>query len=88
VIHAYGILSLVESGLKLRSDVQLTLQGYTRVSGGSHGGGYKLTERRFAWLVKGERHCISALAFTVAGADLNRRPLSRCFFVRWIRVGE
>jgi hypothetical protein len=29
VIHAYGILYLVESSLKLRSDVQLTLQGYT-----------------------------------------------------------
>jgi hypothetical protein len=26
VIHAYGIVSLVESNLKLRRDVQLTLQ--------------------------------------------------------------
>jgi len=29
VIHAYGILYLVESSLKLRSDVKLTLQCYT-----------------------------------------------------------
>jgi hypothetical protein len=26
-------------------------------------------------LYEGERHCISAVAFMVAGADLNRRPL-------------
>ena len=33
MIHAYGILYLVESSLKLRSDVKLTLQCYThRVS--------------------------------------------------------
>jgi hypothetical protein len=29
VIHAYGILYLVESSLKLRSDFKLTLQCYT-----------------------------------------------------------
>ena len=27
--------------------------------------------------VRGERHCISAVAFMVVGADLNRRPLGR-----------
>ncbi len=29
MIHAYGILYLVDSSLKLRSDVKLTLQCYT-----------------------------------------------------------
>jgi len=43
VIHAYGILNLVESSLKLRSDVQfripiahpiLSLRSFSRISGG------------------------------------------------------
>jgi hypothetical protein len=40
VIHAYGILYLVESSLKLRSDFKLTLQCYFPQSQrGSHGCG-------------------------------------------------
>jgi hypothetical protein len=48
------------------------------VSEGSHGGGYKLTERQFARLVKGERHCISAVAFMVAGGGFEPPTFGLC----------
>jgi hypothetical protein len=39
VIHAYGTLYLVESGLKLRSDVKLPLQCYAHSVSEDRGGG-------------------------------------------------